>query len=92
VGSVTRFLTKTVTKTLEVFNLKEKIILVIMMVRLMTLVAAAMVMESTARMKKTHINIIQLHLMLFLGVIQQLHCGYNNYVTVILHNFICCFT
>jgi hypothetical protein len=53
-----------------------------------TLVAAATVMEVTSRTKRMQINIIQLHSMLILGVTQQLHCGYNNYVTVVLHTFI----
>jgi hypothetical protein len=78
VGSATRFLAKTVTKTLKVFCLKENSITVAMMVKLMTLVAAAMGMESTVRMKRMHINMIQFHLMLLLDVIHKLHYGFNN--------------
>jgi hypothetical protein len=50
------------------FCLNEKSILVVLMAILVTLVAAETVMEITVRMKRPHINIIQLHLMLLLGV------------------------
>jgi hypothetical protein len=39
-----------------------------------------------------HINMSQLHLMLILGVIHQLHYGYNINVNVVLSNFIFSFT
>jgi hypothetical protein len=49
--------------------------IVALMVTLVTLVAAATVMESTAMMKRVHINMRQLYLMLLLDVIHQLHYG-----------------
>jgi hypothetical protein len=74
------------------FCLKEKSIIVVRMVRLVTLMAAEMEMGSSVKTKMTHSNISSSHLKLILGVIQQLHCGHNNCVTVVLHNFIFSFT
>jgi hypothetical protein len=88
VGSATRSLAKTVTKTLQVFCLKENSIAVALMVTFVTLVEAAPGTEITARMKRMHSNMSQLHLMLLFDVIHKLHYGYNNNVTVVLHNFI----